>query len=57
MCKVIEDMVKEKEAEATKAEKRMTVFRMLKAGKYALEEIVSISGLPFDEVKKLQAGL
>ena len=54
MCKVIEDMRKEERAEAIRAEKKMTVLRMLEAGKYALEEIVSISGLSLDEVKKLQ---
>ena len=56
MCKVIEDMRKEEREEAIKTEKKMTVLRMLEAGRYALEEIVSISGLPLDEVKKLQAG-
>ena len=56
MCKVIEDMRKEERAEAIRAEKKMTVLRMLEAGKYALDEIVSISGLSLDEVKKLQTG-
>ena len=32
-----------------------TARRMLEAGKYALEEIASISGLPLEEVKKLNA--
>ena len=31
-------------------------LRMLTVGKYALEEIVTISGLSIDEVKKLKAG-
>lgn len=31
------------------------VHRMLRAGKYALEEIVAISGLPLDEVKQMDA--
>ena len=48
MCKVMEDMKKESLMEVA--------LRMLGAGKYALEEIASISGLPLDEVKKLQAG-
>ncbi len=48
MCKVIEDMRKESLAEVA--------IRMLKAGKYALEEIAAISGLSLDEVKKLQTG-
>lgn len=56
MCKVIEDMRKEEREEATAVEKKRTVLRMLEAGKYALEEMVSISGLPLDEVKKLQTG-
>lgn len=54
MCKVIEDMRQEERTEATKAEKNKTALRMMKAGRYTLEEIVSISGLPLDEVKKLQ---
>ena len=48
MCKVMEDMKKESLMEVA--------LRMLGAGKYALEEIASISGLPLDEVKKLLAG-
>lgn len=52
MCRAMEDM----RNESIQGEKRMTVRRMLEAGKYALEEIANISGLPLDEVKKLQAG-
>ena len=48
MCKVMEDMRKESLTEVA--------LRMLEAGKYALEEIASISGLPLDDVKKLQIG-
>ena len=51
MCKIIEDMRKEEREEGM----RTSALRMLKAGKYALEEIVNISGLPLDEVKRLQA--
>lgn len=60
MCKVMEDMRNESLQERLKAgkkeEKKMTALRMLELGKYALEEISNISGLPIDEVKKLQAG-
>lgn len=56
MCKVIEDMRKEEREEATKAEKKRTVFRMLADGTLALEKIAEYVGLPLDEVKKLQAG-
>ncbi len=52
MCKVIEDM-RTQERKETMAE---SALRMLRAGKYALEEIVAISGLSLDEVKKLDAG-
>ena len=48
MCKVIEDMRKEERVEVA--------LRMLEAGKYVLDEIANISGLPLNEVKKLQAG-
>ena len=34
---------------------KMTVLRMLEAEKYVMEEIVNISGLPPEEVKKLKA--
>ena len=47
MCKAMEDMRKDSLKEVA--------LRMLKAGKYALEEIASISGLSLDEVKKLKA--
>lgn len=47
MCKVMEDMRKDS--------LREVALRMLKAGKYALDEIAAISGLSLDEVKKLKA--
>ena len=47
MCKAMEDMRKDSLKEVA--------LRMLKAGKYALEEIADISGLSLDEVKKLNA--
>ena len=60
MCKAMEDMrnesLQEGVKEGKKEEKRSTVLRMLEIGKYALEEISEIAGLPLDEVKKLQAG-
>lgn len=39
-------------------EKRMkeTALRMLAVGRYALDEIVNISGLSIEEVKQLKAG-
>ena len=46
MCKIMEDMRIESLKEVA--------LRMLTAGKYALEEIASISGLSLDEVKKLK---
>ena len=47
MCKIMEDMRIESLKEVA--------LCMLAAGKYALEEIASISGLSLDEVKKLKA--
>ncbi|MBD5095236.1 MAG: hypothetical protein HDT26_13390 [Subdoligranulum sp.] len=52
MCKVFEDMMQENRKE-TMTE---VALRMLRAGKYAIEEIVNISGLSPDEIRKLQAG-
>lgn len=54
MCKVIEDMIKEEREEATLEITKATAIRMLRAKKYALDEISDISGLPIDEVRKLQ---
>lgn len=54
MCKVIEDMIKEEREEATLEITKATAIRMLRARKYALDEISDISGLPIDEVRKLQ---
>ncbi len=50
MCRIMEDMRNETILE----EKKMTVLRMLKAGKYVLEEIADISGLSLDEIIKLK---
>lgn len=52
MCKVMEDMRTQ-----TLQEGMLTISsHMLKADKYALDEIAAISGLPLDEVKRLQSG-
>ena len=64
MCKVMEDMrneswregIKEGKKEGLKEGMKAAASRMLEAGKYALEEIAEISGLPLEDVKKLQAG-
>ena len=52
MCKVFEDMYEE----ATKAEKKRTVLRMLADGTLTLEKIAEYVGLPVEEIRKLQAG-
>ncbi len=56
MCKVIEDMRKEEREEGIKEGMRIAALRMLAAGRYALEEIANISGLPLEDIKKLQKG-
>ena len=56
MCKVIEDMRREEREEGIKEGMKAAALRMLEAGKYALEEIAAISGLPLDEIKKLHTG-
>lgn len=55
MCRIMEDMRNESLEKGMQEEKRMTVLRMLKAGKYLLEEISNISGLPLDEIEKMQS--
>ena len=57
MCKVIEDMRMESFQEGIREGKKEVMkavaLRMLKAGKYTLDEIVSISGLSLNEVREL----
>ena len=48
MCKVIEEMRKEEREEGMKEGMIAVALRMLETGKYALEEIVTISGLPLE---------
>nr|WP_300858322.1 hypothetical protein [uncultured Acetatifactor sp.] len=55
MCSIMEEMQNESLKEGIQEEKKMTVLRMLEAGKYVMEEIVNISGLSLDEVNKLKA--
>ena len=55
MCRIMEDMRKESLKEGIQEEKKMTVIRMLEAGKYLLEEIANISGLSLEEVNQLKA--
>lgn len=50
MCKIIEEIVEEERME----EKKRTVLRMLADGTLSLDKIAKFTGLPFDEVKKLQ---
>lgn len=58
MCKAMEDMRnecwKEGMERGMKEGIKTTVLRMLEVGKYALEEIAEISGLPLEDVKELQ---
>lgn len=57
MCKLLEEMRNEVAAEAkeeAKAENAVsTALKMLARGRYSLEEIADISGLPLEEVRKL----
>lgn len=51
MCRAMEDMRNQTLKEGMKE----VALRMLVAGKYALEEIVNISGLSLEEIKQLKA--
>ena len=63
MCKAMEEMRNESlqegiiigKLEGIRETMLESALRMLKAGKYTLEEIVSISGLSLEEVQKLKA--
>lgn len=58
MCRAMEDMrdqsLREGIREGRKEGRKEVALRMLIAGKYALEEIVSISGLTMEEVEQLK---
>lgn len=54
MCLAIEEMCKEECMEGRMAGRTETVRRMLCAGKYALEDIVEISGLELSNILKLK---
>lgn len=55
MCRILEDMRNETRNATLRESAIDTAMRMIAAGKYAMEEIVNISGLSLDEVKKLLA--
>ena len=55
ICKIMEDMRNESLIEGIKEGMKETALRMLDAGKYALEEIVNISGLSLEEINQLKA--
>mgnify|MGYP002705784698 CR=1 FL=1 len=54
MCKVMEDMRNESLKEGIKEGMKEAALRMLVAGKYAVEEIVNISGLSLEEINQLK---
>ena len=54
MCKVMEDMRNESLKQGMKQGMKEVALRMLATGKYALDEIVTISGLSLEEVKQLK---
>ena len=59
MCRAMEEMRieswQEGVEEGRKEGRKDTALRMLKAGKYALDEIAEMSGLSLEEVKALDA--
>ena len=59
MCRAMEEMRieswQEGVEEGRKEGRKDTALRMLKAGKYTLDEIAEMSGLSLEEVKALDA--
>lgn len=55
MCRIMEEMRNESLKEGIKEGAISSAKRMIEAGKYALEEIVNISGLSLEEVKQLKS--
>ena len=60
MCRMMEEMRNESLREGLEQGRKQgmnaAALRMLEAGKYTLEEVAEITGLPLEEVKALQAG-
>lgn len=54
MCKAMEDMRNESLKKGIEIGMKKTALRMLKTGRFALEEIAEYSGLSLDDVRKLQ---
>lgn len=57
MCKAVEEFGEKIAAERVEEEKKLFAVKMLKAGKYALEEISHLTGLTLLEVQNLQKTL
>lgn len=57
MCKVIEEMRREERAEGRAEGRAEVARRMLQAGKYSPEEIVTLSGLSHEEITALKKNL
>ena len=57
MCKVIEEMRLQERQEGMMEKAQEVAAKMLRAGKYAFEEIADLSGLSLDDVNALRAKL
>jgi hypothetical protein len=57
VCKAVEEFSAKIAVEMVNEEKNSIAVKMLKAGKYAMEEISGLTGLTLQEVKKLQETL
>jgi molybdopterin/thiamine biosynthesis adenylyltransferase len=61
MCEAVEEYANKQAQEAakvaTEVEKENLALKMLKAGKYELEEIASLTELPVEQVKLLEKNL
>ncbi|MDD6072321.1 MAG: hypothetical protein PUC12_16140 [Clostridiales bacterium] len=57
MCKAVEEFSEKIAVERANEEKNSIAVKMLKAGKYALEEISNLTGLTLLEVQDLQKTL
>jgi hypothetical protein len=57
MSEAVEEYINKRAKEAAKIEKENLALRMLKAGKYELEEIASLIELPIEQVKILKSNL
>lgn len=55
MCKILEDFGREEREEGKIEAKKELALRMLKSGKYPIEDIAELAGFSVEQLQKLEA--